>query len=49
MPQDVRRYPLLDPNGFGGVAHDPIELASGDGHHGIATGKQPAFGFSTDQ
>jgi len=41
MSQYVRRYALLDPNRFGSITHDPVELACGDGQEGIAPGKQP--------
>src|SRR5215467_11045932 len=41
MAQYVRRYALLDPNRFGSITHDPVELACGDGQEGIAAGKQP--------
>src|SRR5215469_4864236 len=41
MAQYVRRYALLDPNRFGSITHNPVELACGDGQEGIAAGKQP--------
>src|SRR3974377_1452348 len=41
VAQYVRRYALLDPNRFGSITHDPVELACGDGQEGIAPGKQP--------
>src|SRR5215831_1317611 len=41
MSQDVRGYPFLDANGFGSITDDPVELVCGNGHQGIAPGKQP--------
>jgi hypothetical protein len=50
MPKHVGCHSLVDLEGFGGLAKDPMKLARRDGQQGIAPGNNNhVLGFATHQ